>query len=99
LDPVRRHALGPDGLPDARRAVVPDAAWAFLPVLLAPWLVGIVRVVLGTYDEHVGGRAPLERIRDVGGEGGLPADVRDHQVPVAPHAGPVVDRSEVHEQP
>jgi hypothetical protein len=70
-----------------------------VPVLLASRLVGVDRVVLSAYDEQVLLAPGQQGVGQVGRERGLPALVRHHQLPVTPHLGVVVDRTEMQQDP
>ncbi len=65
------------------------------PVLLAARLVGVDRVVLRAYDEHVLRAARVQHVGDVGGERRLTALVRGDELPVDQTLRAVVDSAEV----
>jgi hypothetical protein len=92
VDRLVRHRLHPDGLPDARRGGVEDAAR--VRALLADLLgVGVRRV--GDVDDDLLRPGALERVGDVGGEGGVAALVLGDLRAVDVDRREVVDRAEV----
>ena len=89
--------LEPDGLPDARRPVVPDGVRRGQPVLLAARLGDIEGLIFGTHHDHllaVCGEAGS----DIGTERGMATFVGGDEIAVDPHRGAVVDGAEMQQQ-
>src|SRR4051812_25442167 len=85
VDARRRHDLGPDGLPNAAGAWIPDRVRLQLPVLLAARLREIVRVVFSAHDDcRIAGRA-FEKWREVNGERRVATLMTSGEPIVAPH--------------
>ena len=89
-----RHGLQPYAAPDAGGAVVPDAVRLLAPVLLAARQLRIVRVIERA-DHHDVLVRVVQQVRDVAGEGRLPAHVVAGEVPVHPHMRLMVHRAQV----
>ena len=98
IDVSGRNAFVPHGLPDTGRARIPDAMGLELPVLLAPRLGEVGRVVLDAHRDPLV-RAGGERGRDIGRKRRMPALMADDEVAVHPDLGLVVDGPEVQDHP
>lgn len=68
-----------------------------MPVLLAPWLFQVVRVIDRPYHQDLLRRLG-KHIGDIGAEGRVATPVLGHQMPVHPHPGGVVHRTEMQQQ-
>ncbi len=93
----RGHRLHPDRLPDARRALVEDAAVGH-GALFADRLPRGVGAVGDAHDDLLLA-AWRQRVGHVGGEGAVPAGVRGDLLPVDVDRGLVVDGAEVQGEP
>jgi hypothetical protein len=100
VDPGRGDLLEPHRLPDARGPGIPDRVRFELPVLLAPGLAEVGRIVVGP-DHHclLDAREDVdERVGDIGAERRVASLMADDQRAVDPDRGRPVHRSEVEEE-
>ena len=85
-----RHALEPDGLPDAGHRRIPDAAALVLLLAVGQNVIG--KMVLHAHEQGV---FVLQAVRDVEGEGKIAARVAANRRAVDPDLCDLVDRAEV----